>query len=174
MSMHPGRSACSTCEQRLLIADPPVQALGDAAVVHHLAECTDCRAFFESLRAVKPALDRYRVPEPPAELIERVVGKLLRIRPTSPAPERVPVRAVVLRVLPAGLVSLPLVIRINTLMGWALYELAAALLPRTFALYCIGLFAVWASLAVSVGYASLPFLDALVRRPPGRLWVADP
>ena len=47
---------------------------------------------------------------------------------------------------------------------------------RTIALYCVGLFVVWASMAMSLGYASLPLLDTIVRKPAGgRLPVmADP
>jgi hypothetical protein len=78
------------------------------------------------------------------------------------------------RIFLAGLVSLPLVILINALMGWGLYELTTSFLPRTIALYCVGLFVAWASLAMSFGYASLPFLGALVRSAPDRLRPANP
>lgn len=105
--------------------------------------------------------------EPPEELIEAALGRALRFRPPAWAQESTPVHPAMFRVLLAGLVSLPLVIMINGLMGWALYELAVSVLPRTIALYCIGLFAVWASLAVSLGYASLPLLSALVGKPTG-------
>ena len=78
------------------------------------------------------------------------------------------------RVLLAGLVSLPLVILINALMVWGLYELTTSFLPRTIAIYCVGLFVAWASLAMSFGYASLPFLGVLVNRPSGRLRPTNP
>lgn len=169
MSMYPGRTECSACEQRVLSADDPGDALNDSSVADHLAECRECREFFESLGDVKPALDRYRVLEPSEELIETVLSRALRLRPANRAPESAPMHAGMFRVLLAGLVSFPLVIMIDTLMGWALYEVAISVLPRTIALYCIGLFVVWASLAVSLGYASLPLLSALVRKPPRRL-----
>jgi hypothetical protein len=149
-------------------------ALVDSSVADHVAECRECSAFLESLREVKPALDQYRVLEPTAELIETVISRALVKGSAHLVPERTPVDPALFRVLLASLVSLPLVILINALMGWALYELAALLLPRTVALYCIGLFVVWASLAVSFGYASLPFLGALVRHSPGRLRAANP
>ena len=167
--MHPGKTDCSVCEQRILSAEDPADALRDSSVADHLAKCRECREFFDSLGDIKPALDRYRVLEPSEELIETVLSRTLRIRPASLAPESDPVHAGLFRVLLAGLVSLPLVIMINTLMGWALYALAISVLPRTIALYCVGLFLVWASLAVSFGYASLPLLSAFVRKPRGRL-----
>jgi len=146
----------------MLGADRPGDALRDPAVSGHLAACKDCRAFFESLQAVKPLLDRYRVPDPTVERMETVVSGTLQAYAPRPAPERVPIPTGMFRVVLAGLVALPLVILINTLTGWALYELAVSLLPRSLALYCVGLFVVWASLAVSFGYATLPFLGALV------------
>jgi hypothetical protein len=138
-------------------------------VAGHLAACTVCREFFESLGDVKPVLDRYRVREPTEELIETVFHRALQVHSARPIPEKTPIHAGMFRILLAGLVSLPLVIMINGLMGWALYEVAVTLLPRTIALYCVGMFVVWASLAVSLGYASLPLLDAFVRKPAGRL-----
>jgi len=166
-----GRLECSACEQRILRAEGPWDALRDASVSDHLQACTECREFFDALGEIKPVLDRYRVPEPAEGLIETVVGRTLPIfatRPVLESPERTPLNAGMFRVLLAGLVSLPLVIMINALMGWALYEVAALLLPRTIALYCVGLFVVWASMAVSSGYASLPLLEALVRKSTGR------
>lgn len=166
---------CSACEQRILGAEDPRDVLRDASVSDHIAACTECREFLQSLGEIKPLLDRYRVREPTEELIEAVLGRSLEALPAKPIPERIPIRAGMLRILLAGLVSLPLVILINALMGWALYEVAVSLLPRTIAVYCVGLFVVWASMAVSLGYASLPLLDAFVRNPDGRLPVmADP
>lgn len=175
MNRGQGRPDCSACEQRILGAADPGDAPRDPSVSDHLAACTECRELFDSLGAVKPVLDRYRVREPTEDVIEAVLRRALQVHSAKPTPERAPLHAGVFRVVLAGLVSLPLVILINALMGWALYEAAASLLPRTIALYCVGLFVVWASMAVSLGYASLPLLDALVRRPAGRLPVtADP
>jgi predicted anti-sigma-YlaC factor YlaD len=144
-------------------------------VSDHLAECTECRELFDSLGAIKPVLDRYMVREPAEDIIETVLRRARRVHSATPIPKRAPIHAGMFRVVLAGLVSLPLVVLINALMGWALYEVTASLLPRTIALYCIGLFAVWASMAMSLGYASLPLLDAIVRKPAGRLPVmADP
>jgi predicted anti-sigma-YlaC factor YlaD len=170
-----GRLDCSACEQRILGAVDPEDALRDPSVAGHLAACTECRELFDSLGAIKPVLDRYRVREPTEDIIEAVLRRAPQPHPATPTPERAPIHAGMFRVVLAGLVSLPLVVLINALMGWALYEVAASLLPRTIALYCVGLFAVWASMAVSLGYASLPLLDAIVRKPAGRLPVtADP
>jgi len=176
LNMHPqqGRPACQACEQALLRADDLEAAARDSSVAGHIAVCRECTELFEALKEVKPVLDRYRVPEASQELVETVLARALEIRPATPAPEKATVQARMFRVLLAGLVSLPLVIMVNTVMGWALYELAASVLPRMVALYCVGLFAVWASLAVSVGYASLPFLNALVGKPTGRLRIARP
>ena len=171
-----GRLDCSACEQRILGAADPGDALHDPSVSDHLAACAECKELFDSLGAIKPVLDRYRVREPAEDIIEAVLRRAApRFTPQS-RPRRGPrVHAGMFRVVLAGLVSLPLVILINALMGWALYEVAVSLLPRTIALYCVGLFVVWASMAVSLGYASLPLLDAIVRRPAGRLPVtADP
>ncbi len=175
MNTGQGRLDCSACEQRILGAADPGDALRDPSVSDHLAACTECKELFDSLGAIKPVLDRYRVREPTEDIIEAVLRRAPPVRSATPAPERAPIHAGMFRVLLAGLVSLPLVILINALMGWALYEVAASLLPRTIALYCVGLFVVWASMAVSLGYASLPLLDAIVRKPAGRLPVmADP
>lgn len=160
-----GKMNCSDCEQRLLEKEDPSAALRDAWIAGHLASCGECTEFFEALQAVKPVLDRYRVEEPAEALLEEVVGRSLERLFRVPAPAR----AGLFRLLLAGIVSLPVVILINALMGWAVYEVAVSLLPRTVAWYLVGLFAAWASLAVSLGYASLPLLDALVRKPPARL-----
>ena len=175
MTKGQGRMDCSACEQRILGATHPGDALRDPSVSDHLAACTGCREFCDSLGAIKPVLDRYRVRAPAEEVIEAVLRRAPRVHSARPTPERAPSHAGMFRVVLAGLVSLPLVILINALMGWALYEVANSLLPRTIALYCVGLFVVWASMAVSLGYASLPLLDAMVRKPAGRLPVmADP
>ena len=173
MNMGQGTLDCSACEQRILSTDDLEGVLNDPSVADHLSGCRECREFFESLRDVKPALDRYGVPEPSEELIETVLCRALQQGSENLVPERAPIDPGLFRVLLASLVSLPLVILINALMGWAFYELTALLLPRTVALYCVGLFVVWASLAVSFGYASLPFLGALVRHSPGRLRAAN-
>jgi len=170
-----GRLDCSDCEQRILGATDPRDALRDSSVSEHLAACTECTELFDSLGAIKPVLDQYRVREPAEDIIEAVLRRAPQVHSATPTLERAPIHAGMFRVVLAGLVSLPLVILINALMGWALYEAAASLLPRTIALYCVGLFVVWASMAVSLGYASLPLLDAIVRKPAGRLPVmADP
>ena len=175
MNTGQGRQDCSACEQRILEAADPRDALRDPSVSDHLAACTECRELFDSLGAIKPVLDRYRVREPAEDVIEAVLRRAQKVHPATPTPVRAPIHAGMFRVVLAGLVSLPLVILINALMGWALYEVAASLLPRTIALYCVGLFVVWASMAVSLGYASLPILDAILRKPAGRLPVmADP
>ena len=173
MNVRQGRLNCQACEQRILSARNLEAEPLDSFVADHVAECSECRAFLESLREVKPALDQYRVLEPAAELIETVLSRALQQGSANLVSDRAPIDPGFFRVLLASLVSLPLVILINALMGWALYELTALLLPRTVALYCVGLFVVWASLAVSFGYASLPFLGALVRHPPGRLRAAN-
>jgi predicted anti-sigma-YlaC factor YlaD len=170
-----GKLDCSACEQKILGAADPRDVLRDPSVSDHLAACTECKELFDSLGAIKPVLDRYRVREPAEDVIEAVLRLAPQVHSSTPPPERGPVHAGMLRVVLAGLVSLPLVILINALVGWALYEVAASLLPRTIALYCVGLFVVWASMAVSLGYASLPLLDAMVRKPAGRFPVmADP
>lgn len=176
MRLHrePGRLDCPACEQAILRAEALEDALRDSSVADHLAACRECAEFFESLRDIKPALDRYRVREPSEELIETVLRRAGQGQPADLVPVRTGIDAPVFRVLLAGLVSLPFVVLINTLMGWAFYEVAASLMPRTIALYCVGLFAVWASLAMSFGYASLPFLGALVKRQAGRLRLVDP
>jgi len=174
LNTRPEKMHCSACEQRILGADDPRDALRDSSVADHVAACRECTAFFDSLRDVKPALDQYRVREPSEELIETVLRRAVQPRPPPLVPETARIDAGLFRVLLAGLVSLPLVILINALMGWGLYELATSFLPRTIALYCVGLFVAWASLAMSFGYASLPFLGVLVKRPAGRLRPANP
>ena len=175
MTTAQGKMDCTACEQRILGAEDPKDALRDPSVSDHLAACPECRELLDSLGAIKPVLDRYRVLEPAEDVIEAVLHRAPQAYSAKPIPERAPSHAGVFRIVLAGLVSLPLVILINALMGWALYEVTVSLLPRTVALYCVGLFAVWASMAVSLGYASLPLLDAMVRKPVGRLPVtADP
>ena len=166
--------SCSACEQALLRAEMLEDVLSDSSVADHLTACRDCTDFFESLKDVKPVLDQYRVREPPEELIETVLDRTVHRHAAGRLPDSAWKDAGLFRILLAGLVSLPLVILVNALMGWGLYELATSFLPRTFALYCVGLFVAWASLAMSFGYASLPFLGALVQRPPGRLRPLNP
>lgn len=175
MNTSQGILDCSACEQKILDASDPRDALRDSSVSNHLASCPECREFMECLGAVKPVLDRYQVLEPTEALMDTVINRTFQVQPSRQVAEKAPLTAGMFRVLLAGLVSLPLVILINALMGWALYEVAVSLLPRTIAVYFVGLFVVWASMAVSFGYASLPLLDALVKRPVGRLpAMADP
>jgi len=170
-----GKLDCSACEQKILGAADPRDVLRDPSVSDHLAACTECKELIDSLGAIKPVLDRYRVRVPTVDVIEAVLRRAPQVHSSTPRPERGPMCAGMFRVVLAGFVSLPLVILIDALVGWALYEVAASLLPRTIALYCVGLFVVWASMAVSLGYASLPLLDAMVRKPAGRFPVmADP
>ena len=142
--------------------------------VKTLRKSRNRRAFLESLREIKPALDQYRVHDPSEELIQTVLRRAVQPGAANLVRESASIDRGLFRICLAGLVSLPLVILINALMGWGLYELTTSFLPRTIALYCVGLFVVWASLAMSFGYASLPFLGAFVNRPAGRLRVANP
>jgi len=162
------RIDCTECEQRLLDAADPAAVLDDGVVSAHVDGCPECREFLETLTAVKAPLDHYTVPEPPGGLVEEVLARATRPRPLAVAAFS---REALLRVVAAGLAAFPLVVLVNALMGWAFYEAALFVLPRTIALYCIGVFAVWTSLGVALGYASLPFLHLVVGRPEGPLRV---
>ena len=159
---------CTACEEALLGADRLEAEVADPALVAHLAGCPDCRGFLDSLRQIKPALDRCAVAEPSEALMTAVLTEALRLRPALPARDPLPARLALGRIVLAGLAALPLVVLINAALGWAVYALAAIWLPQTLALYCIGVFIVWASLGVSLSYASIPFLPMLATRQPPR------
>lgn len=165
------RIDCAECEQRLLDAADPAAALDDGPVSAHMDGCPECREFLETLQAVKAPLDRYTVPGFPEALVEGVLAKARRPRPLAFAALS---REGLLRVVAAGLAAFPLVALVNALMGWAFYEATLFVLPKTIALYCIGVFAVWTSLGVALGYASLPFLHMAVGRPEGPVRATAP
>jgi len=154
---------CACCEQRLLEAGEVEAAASAEGVREHLSACARCAEFYDSLREVKPYLDRCRVPEPAEALIAAVLADARRLLPSAALrePERASLPAGLFRVVLASLTALPLVVLINAALGYALFEFAAMVLPRTLALYCVGLFAAWVSLGVSLSYASLPFLSLL-------------
>ena len=158
---HSTERDCALLEQRLLGSDDPDELLRDPAVTGHLRTCPDCSELFRSLAPIKASLDRYRVREPSEEILNRVLdqaGRFPHVRETEAVGLGRPGLG---RIVAAGLAALPAVILINTIMGWALYEFAISFLPRSVAMYCIALFALWASLGVSLSYASLPFLSLL-------------
>jgi len=172
--MRPESLDCTACEQRLLSAEDLDAAGEELAVSGHLAGCSGCREFFESLGAVKVPLDKYRVPDPSEELLESVIAGALNVRQGdgNEAADAALARANLIRIVMGGLVAFPLVLLINTLVGWALFEFTSLLFPRAIALYCISLFVLWASLGVSLSYASLPFLSLLAGKSSGRTYVS--
>lgn len=160
---------CARCEQRVLALDRPGDARLDPCLRAHLDRCEACRSLAEALGEVKTSLDAYRVEDPGEELLQRVMKGAGELQAARPIPVAREVKGGELaRVLVAGLCVLPVVLVLDSLIGWALYEVSASLLPRTLALYCTGLFVAWASLAVSLSYASLPLLTLLPRAGPGR------
>jgi hypothetical protein len=159
--MHQEKLDCTACEERLLGADDLNALRQDPSVAGHLAECTQCAELFSSLREVKVHLDGYKVPAPSEELIQTVLTRACRLGESAPAPDAAPSRAGLYRVVLAGLAVFPVVLTINIVLGWALYEFTTYVLPRTIALYCVALFVAWASLGISLSYASLPFLHLL-------------
>lgn len=159
---------CTACEQRLLEAEDLHALRQEETVAGHLADCPSCADLYDSLLAVKVHLDQYVVQEPAQELIHAVLARTESLQPAVKAQDTTPSSASLFRVVLAGLAALPLVLLINTLTGWALFELASFVLPRILALYCIGLFVAWASLGVSLSYASLPFLSLLAGETPHR------
>jgi len=170
--MTQGQLDCTTCEEMLLGAEDLRAASQDVAVAHHLSRCRQCADLFESLAEVKVHLDQYRIPEPGEHLVEAVLAQAATLLRESPVRATIaaPSRATLFRVVMAGLAALPFVVLINTVLGWALYECAVYVLPRTIALYCLGVFVGWVSLTVSLSYASLPFLSMLAKTYPVRVW----
>jgi len=170
--MTPKQMDCAACEQELLGAKELEDPGETAGVRDHLAGCPQCVDLYQSLKEVKPFLDRCRVPQPAPQLVENVLlaaqrllpGSLVADASTLGQPSRL------FRIVLATLAALPVVVLINGALGWLLFEVASLVFPRTFALYCIGLFAAWVSLGVSLSYASLPFLSLLAARPPDRAW----
>lgn len=161
---------CTACEQRLLEAEDLETARLHESVAQHLADCPSCADFSHTLFGVKIHLDRYKIPEPEGELIHAVLARAGRLQPTAQAEKAIPSSATLFRVVLAGLAALPFVLLINAVFGYALYEFAIFVLPRTVALYLIGLFVAWVSLGVSLSYASLPFLSMLAGETPDRAW----
>lgn len=152
---------CTQCEQRLLEAHDLEGTRQDPPVAAHLADCSRCADFLACLKDVKGHLDGYRVREPSEELIQGVLARSRGQRQKALQVETVPSMAILFRVVLAGLAALPVVLLINTALGWALYEIAVYVLPRTAAFYCMALFVAWATLGTSLSYASLPFLSLL-------------
>jgi len=152
---------CTVFEQRILDARDTALPDGDPALGAHVRDCESCREFWSDLRSIRESLDAYGVREPSEALLLRVGDQALRFAGATAEPEGPATRAGMIRLLAAGLAALPVVLLINALMGWGLYELLALALPRSLALYGLGLFVLWASLSVSLSYASLPFLSLI-------------
>lgn len=153
---------CAAFEQRILQGRDTAVPAGDPAVAAHLRECEACRALWSDLRAIRESLDAFGVREPSEALLLRVEDQALRFAARAAAEPAGPrARTGITRLVAAGLAALPIVVLINAVMGWGLYELLSLALPRPVAWYGVGLFALWASLGVSLSYASLPFLSLL-------------
>jgi len=157
------REDCALFEQRILDARDAAPPERDPALAEHLRGCEGCRALCRDLMDIRPSLQAYRVRDPSEELLHRVGEQAARFARTVAEPEGHRQRPAVIRVLAAGLAALPMVVLINAGMGWALYELLSAVLPLPLARYGVGLFVLWASLSVSLSYATLPFLSLLPR-----------
>jgi len=152
---------CRALEQRFRGTEDLLALADDRSVASHLRMCGGCSELYLSLLPVKGALDRYEVAGPPEAVVNRFVDQALRFSrlPAATAPDRV--RRALLRVVPAGLAALPVVVLVDTLTGWLLYEAAVSILPRSVAVYCVALFVLWATLGISLSYATLPFLSLL-------------
>jgi hypothetical protein len=154
---------CEIFEQKLLETEDPGHLLHDPALAGHLDSCRSCSELCRDFLPIRAHLEAYKVRELPGPILEKVLAQAHRV-PHLPRAE-LPVRTNPgwgwARVFGAGLAALPIVILINTVMGWALYEFAVSVLPRSVALYCVGLFVLWASLGISLSYASLPFLSLI-------------
>jgi hypothetical protein len=166
---------CEAFEQKLLETEDPAHLLHDPTLAGHLDSCQRCSKLCRDFLPIRAHLEAYKVPELPGPILEKVLARAQRLPHVPQAALPVRTGPEWARIFAAGLAALPFVILINAVMGWALYEFAVSFLPRSVALYCVGLFVLWASLGVSLSYASLPFLSlipgsALVRRgiPGGR------
>jgi hypothetical protein len=158
---HHREQDCTALEQKLLDTDSPDGLLHDPAAAEHLRTCEACSELFRSLAPIKASLDQYTVREPSEEIMNRILDQARRF-PLVPETQAAGwSKPGLVRIVAAGVAALPVVILINTIMGWALYEFAASFLPRSVAMYCISLFVLWASLGVSLSYASLPFLSLI-------------
>jgi len=152
---------CDIFEQKLLEAEDPALLPGDPTLAAHLHHCESCKELYRDFLLIRGSLEAYQVREPSKDLLKRVHDQALRFPRASMETAATRTRSGLLRILAAGVVALPIVLLINTVMGWALYEIASSVLPRSVAQYCIGLFILWASLGVSLSYASLPFLSLI-------------
>jgi len=129
----------------------------DDALEAHAHGCDDCRAAPPPLEQIRSALDAGSAEPDAARLTQLALAPLLpelRVRAQTAFWRRL------VHVLGVALLPLPLVLAADLWLLGRLYELAAAWLPSTVAMYIVVSYAASALVVIGIAYAAIPLLLA--------------
>jgi len=158
------------CEQfQELIMDAFVRGGSSSSrspdIAFHLERCASCSSLAEDLDRLRSRLDLYEVPPPvPNRALQSTIAGA-REAVSAGARWR---RIVVFRLVLAALISLPFVVGVNSVAGWAIYEIVESILSRPIANYVLVTFILWTTVGASLTFGSLPFFSLLTRNDPRR------
>ncbi len=158
--------ACDRIKERILDAftRDEVSSLRSADMTSHIEDCASCRSLVEDLDTLRSGLDLYEVPTVPNRVLQSTVAGARKAASGATQWHR----HVVFRLVLAALLSLPFVVGINSITGWALYGIVESLLSRPIANYVLLTFILWTTVGASLTFGSLPFFSLLTRNDPRR------
>ena len=157
---------CERAKERILDAFTRGEAssLRSADIASHIDGCASCSSLVEDLDMLRSRLDLYEVPPVPNQVLQSTLTGA-REAVSAGAQWR---RRVVFKLVLAALISLPFVVGINSVTGWALYGIVESILSRPIANYVLITFILWTTVGASLTFGSLPFFSLLTRNDPRR------
>ncbi len=118
-------------------------------------------------RDIQQILSVHRTAPQSEDAVRRLRGAL-RQETAALAEERALARrGITVRLVLAGIVSLPLLLAFNVLIAWAVQSAYGLVLPHAAATGMAVLFGIWAAVGLSVTYGSLPIIGAYAMKMKG-------